>query len=52
MVLAGRRGGLYDVDLSAAEDGSLRLTLPGDTVTNVIEAAKQTASNVEIVDYH
>jgi len=43
MVLAAPRGGPYDIDLSVAEDGSLRLRLPGDTVTNVIEAAKRQA---------
>lgn len=43
MVLAGPRGSLYDIDLSVAADGSLRLRLPGDTVTNVFNAAKRQA---------
>ena len=42
-VLAGRRGSLYDIDLSVAEDGSLRLNVPSETVTNVFEAARQDA---------
>lgn len=46
MILAAPRGGPYDVDLSVAEDGSLRLRLPGDTVTNVFEAAKRQAEVV------
>jgi hypothetical protein len=46
IVLTGPRGSLYDIDLSVAGDGSLRLRLPSDTVTNVFEAAKQTAARL------
>lgn len=47
MVLAARRGsGLYDIELSVAENGSLRLNVPSDSVTNVFEAAKQTAAAI------
>jgi len=41
MLLGGPRGSLYDIDLSVAENGSLRLHGPNDTVRNVFEAAKQ-----------
>ena len=44
MVVGGRRGSLYDIDLSVAENGSLHLNLPGDTVRNLYEAAEQTAA--------
>ncbi|MEH2626965.1 hypothetical protein V1292_005020 [Bradyrhizobium sp. AZCC 1719] len=44
MVVGGRRGGLYDIDLSVAENGSLHLNVPSDTVRNVYEEAKQTAA--------
>ncbi len=46
LVLAAPRGSLYDIDLSIAVDGSLRLQLPGDTVTNVFDAAKETADQL------
>jgi len=46
LVLAGPRGSLYDINLSVAEDGSLNLQLPGETVTNVFEAAKATADKL------
>jgi hypothetical protein len=46
MVLAGPRGSLYDIDLSVAENGSLCLNVPRDTVTNVFEAAKKTAATL------
>lgn len=44
IVLAAPRGSSYDIDLSVAEDGSLRLRLPSDTVANVIESAKRQAA--------
>jgi hypothetical protein len=39
MLLGGPRGSLYDIDLSVAENGSLRLHVSNDTVRNVFEAA-------------
>jgi hypothetical protein len=50
MVLAGPRGSLYDIDLSVAENGSLRLNVPSDTVTNVFEAAEKMAATVSMSD--
>jgi hypothetical protein len=44
MVVGGPRGGLYDVDISVGENGSLRLNVPSDTVRNLYDEAKQTAA--------
>jgi hypothetical protein len=40
MLVGGQRGGLYDIDLSVAKDGSLHLTVPVETVSNLFEAAR------------
>jgi hypothetical protein len=41
MILTDRRGSSYDIDLSVAENGALRLNVPSNTVTNVYEAASE-----------
>lgn len=46
MNLAAPRGRFYDIDLSVAENGSLRLNVPNSTVKNVFEAAEQFAKQM------
>jgi hypothetical protein len=47
--LASPKGGDYDIDVSVAEDGSLRLTLPSNTTKNILEAANPQAESLGLL---
>jgi hypothetical protein len=49
MILASPKGGDYDIDVSVAEDGSLRLTLPSNTTKNILEAANPQAESLGLL---
>lgn len=46
MILAAPKGGDYDIEVSVAADGSLRLTLPSATTKNILEVTNRQARSL------